>query len=135
MPETEIEIMKASGCPVSHTDYTTQRPLFETYALLDAERDRGPFLWNDTRKRPFWMIIFAHRDPSAVRERAAEPAECVERRGAHGFGTLAVLQNCPDRRSDGQTPPTKESETRAEAARQSSPQPAPLCARLAMQRF
>ena len=56
MPETEIEIMKASGCPVSHTDYTIQRPLFETYALLDAERDRGPFLWNDTRKRPFWMI-------------------------------------------------------------------------------
>ena len=56
MPETETEIMQASGCPVSHTDYTVQRPLFETYKLLDAERDRGPFLWNGTRPRPFWMI-------------------------------------------------------------------------------
>ena len=38
------ETGKASGCPVSHTDYTVQRPLFETYELLDAERERGPFL-------------------------------------------------------------------------------------------
>jgi len=56
MPETETEIMQASGCPVSHTDYTVQRPLLETYKLLDDERDRGQFLWNDTRPRPFWMI-------------------------------------------------------------------------------
>jgi cytochrome P450 len=53
---SETEIMSASGCPVSHTDYTVQRPLFETYELLDAERERGPFLWNDSRPRPFWMI-------------------------------------------------------------------------------
>ena len=53
---TETEIMSASGCPVSHTDYTIQRPLFETYELLSAERERGPFLWNDSRPRPFWMI-------------------------------------------------------------------------------
>ncbi|MBV9450253.1 MAG: cytochrome P450 [Streptosporangiaceae bacterium] len=48
--------MKASGCPVSHTDYTVPRPLFETYELLNAEREQGPFLWNDSRRRPFWMI-------------------------------------------------------------------------------
>ena len=53
---TETEIMSGSGCPVSHTDYTVQRPLFETYELLDAEREPGPFLWNDSRARPFWMI-------------------------------------------------------------------------------
>src|SRR5579859_6068765 len=53
---TETEIMSASGCPVSHTDYTIQRPLLETYELLTAERERGPFLWNDSRPRPFWMI-------------------------------------------------------------------------------
>ena len=35
------ETGKASGCPVSHTDYTVQRPLFETYELLNAERERG----------------------------------------------------------------------------------------------
>jgi cytochrome P450 len=57
MTETsETEIMSASGCPVSHTDYTVQRPLFETYEVLNAERERGPFLWNDSRPRPFWMI-------------------------------------------------------------------------------
>jgi cytochrome P450 len=50
------ETMKASGCPVSHTDYTVERPLFETYEKLNAERDAGPFLWNDTRPRPFWML-------------------------------------------------------------------------------
>ncbi len=50
------ETSKASGCPVSHTDYTVERPLFETYELLNAERERGPFLWNDSRLRPFWMI-------------------------------------------------------------------------------
>lgn len=50
------ETMKARGCPVSHTDYTVERPLFETYELLNAEREQGPFLWNDTRPKPFWMI-------------------------------------------------------------------------------
>jgi cytochrome P450 len=50
------EAMKAGGCPVSHTDYTIERPLFETYELLNAEREAGPFLWNDSRRRPFWMI-------------------------------------------------------------------------------
>jgi cytochrome P450 len=53
---SETAIMSASGCPVSHTDYTVQQPLFETYELLNAERERGPFLWNDSRPRPFWMI-------------------------------------------------------------------------------
>ena len=51
-----IETGKASGCPVSHTDYTVARPLFETYALLNAEREQGPFLINDSRRHPFWMI-------------------------------------------------------------------------------
>jgi cytochrome P450 len=50
------ETMKASGCPVSHTDYTIERPLFDTYAKLNAERDAAPFHWSDTRPRPFWMI-------------------------------------------------------------------------------
>jgi cytochrome P450 len=50
------EASKASGCPVSHTDYTVERPLFETYELLNAEREQGPFLLNDSRKHPFWMI-------------------------------------------------------------------------------
>lgn len=55
------ETSKASGCPVSHTDYTVARPLFETYELLNAEREQGPFLVNDALKHPFWMITeYAH---------------------------------------------------------------------------
>ena len=50
------ETMKASGCPVSHTDYTIGRPIFETYEKLNGEREQGPFLWNDTRPQPFWMF-------------------------------------------------------------------------------
>jgi cytochrome P450 len=33
-----------------------RRPLFETYDLLGADRERGPFLYNDSTRRPFWMI-------------------------------------------------------------------------------
>lgn len=50
------ETTRAAGCPVSHTDYRVERPLFETYELLDAEREQGPFLWNDATGQPFWMI-------------------------------------------------------------------------------
>lgn len=54
MPLTEDA--RVAGCPVSHTDYTVGRPLFETYELLNADRDAGPILVNDSTKRPFWMI-------------------------------------------------------------------------------
>ncbi len=50
------EAMKASGCPVSHTDYRVERPIFETYELLNADREAGPLLWNDSTRRPFWMV-------------------------------------------------------------------------------
>jgi len=50
------EAMKASGCPVSHTDYRVERPIFETYDLLNADREAGPLLWNDSTRRPFWMV-------------------------------------------------------------------------------
>src|SRR5262245_21472256 len=50
------ERVPAGGCPVSHTDYTIERPLFETYELLNAEREKAPFLWNDSRPSPFWLI-------------------------------------------------------------------------------
>lgn len=43
-------------CPVVHTDYRKGRPLLETYQLLEADRERGPFLWCDATQRPFYMI-------------------------------------------------------------------------------
>ncbi len=44
------------GCPVIHTDYRVDRPLMETYGLLNADRDRAPFLLNDSARHQFWMI-------------------------------------------------------------------------------
>jgi cytochrome P450 len=44
------------GCPVIHTDYRVDRPLMETYSLLNADRDRAPFLLNDSARHQFWMI-------------------------------------------------------------------------------
>lgn len=50
------ETSNTRGCPVIHTDYTVERPLFETYQLLDSDRELGPFLLNDSRPTPFWMV-------------------------------------------------------------------------------
>jgi len=50
------ESIDPRGCPVIHTDYTVERPLFETCALLDSDRERAPFLLNDSRRTPFWMV-------------------------------------------------------------------------------
>jgi cytochrome P450 len=50
------ETTESRGCPVIHTDYTVERPLFETYELLNSDRQLAPFLLNDSRNTPFWMI-------------------------------------------------------------------------------
>jgi cytochrome P450 len=50
------ESIDSRGCPVIHTDYTVERPLFETCTLLDSDRELGPFLLNDSRRTPFWMV-------------------------------------------------------------------------------
>lgn len=49
-PETE------GRCPVVHTDYRLDRPIFETYSLLNADREAGQFLRADFTKQPFWMV-------------------------------------------------------------------------------
>ena len=54
MPDQDIQDTR--GCPVVHTDYRLGRPLFETYELLNADREAGPFLWCDQGQRPFYMI-------------------------------------------------------------------------------
>lgn len=43
-------------CPVTHTDYRLERPMFENYALLNAEREESRFSWNDSVDHGFWMI-------------------------------------------------------------------------------
>lgn len=45
-----------NGCPVSHTEYGADTEIYGHYALLDADREAGRFLFNDTRPRGFWML-------------------------------------------------------------------------------
>jgi cytochrome P450 len=44
------------GCPVSHTDYRIERPAFETYQLLNRERELAPTVWNDSTEYGFLMV-------------------------------------------------------------------------------
>jgi len=43
-------------CPVTHTDYRLERPILETYALLNKEREEQRFSWNDSTDHGFWMV-------------------------------------------------------------------------------
>ena len=45
-----------AGCPITHTDYRVERPIFGHYAQLNAEREQSDFLLNDSTKDPFYMI-------------------------------------------------------------------------------
>jgi cytochrome P450 len=45
-----------SRCPVTHTDYRVERPLFGHYEQLNAEREQAEFLLNVSTKDPFYMI-------------------------------------------------------------------------------
>jgi cytochrome P450 len=53
---TESETPVSGGCPVTHTDYRVDRPIFDTYAQLNAEREQSDFLLNDSTKDPFYMV-------------------------------------------------------------------------------
>lgn len=44
------------GCPVVHTDYRLDRPAFQTYELLNAERELAPAVWNDSTEHGFLMV-------------------------------------------------------------------------------
>jgi cytochrome P450 len=56
MTDTQSAPMAAAGCPITHTDYRVERPLFGHYAQLNSERERSDFLLNDSTKDPFYMI-------------------------------------------------------------------------------
>jgi cytochrome P450 len=46
----------AAGCPVTHTDYRIERPIFGHYEQLNLEREQSDFLLNDSTNTPFYMI-------------------------------------------------------------------------------
>ena len=44
------------GCPVAHTDFTGEAALYGHYKMLDDDRERARFLFNDTTSRGFFML-------------------------------------------------------------------------------
>lgn len=50
------ETKSVGKCPVSHTDYTQGRPAFETYDLLNAEREENRFSWSTSTDHGYWMF-------------------------------------------------------------------------------
>ena len=44
------------GCPILHTDYRIDRPAFETWKLLDSERESAACAWNDSTTHGFWAV-------------------------------------------------------------------------------
>ena len=50
------ESKDTGGCPVSHNEYRVNRPAFETYRLLNEEREAHRFQWNDSTDHGFWML-------------------------------------------------------------------------------
>jgi cytochrome P450 len=44
------------GCPVVHTDYRNERPAFESYGLLNTDRELAPAVWNDSTEQGFLMV-------------------------------------------------------------------------------
>lgn len=53
---TETSESTRRGCPVAHTDFTGRTPLYTHYSLLDNDREKARFLFNDTTERGFFML-------------------------------------------------------------------------------
>lgn len=56
-PEGENAQERALGrCPVIHSDYRIDRPAFETWELLNEDREAAPAAWNDSTDAGFWTL-------------------------------------------------------------------------------
>lgn len=47
---------ESRGLPVSHADFTTSLPIYAHYALLNEEREKARFLYNESLENPFIML-------------------------------------------------------------------------------
>jgi cytochrome P450 len=64
-------------CPVVHTDYRMDRPAFETYDLLNAERELAPAVWNDSTEHGFLMVGRYEDVTALLREHESLVNDCV----------------------------------------------------------
>lgn len=65
------------SCPVAHTDYRKDRPAFETYELLNAERELAPAVWNDSTEHGFLMVSRYDDVTELLREHDSLVNDCV----------------------------------------------------------
>jgi cytochrome P450 len=54
-------------CPVDHTDYRIDRPLFWHFAALNEHREASPVHWNDSTRRGYWMVTRYEEVAEALR--------------------------------------------------------------------
>jgi cytochrome P450 len=64
-------------CPVTHTDYRLDRPAFETYGLLNAERELGRAVWNDSTEYGFLMVSRYDDVVEMLRDTDTLVSDCV----------------------------------------------------------
>ncbi len=65
------------SCPVAHTDYRLDRTAFETYDLLNAERELAPAVWNDSTEHGFLMVGRYDDVTALLREHDTLVNDCV----------------------------------------------------------
>lgn len=71
------QMRESTGCPVTHTDYRLDRPAFETYQLLNAERELAPAVWNDSTEHGFMMVSRYDDVTALLREHDSLVNDCV----------------------------------------------------------
>lgn len=58
---------ETGGCPVDHTDYRIDRPLFWHFDAVNAHRESSPVYWNDSTTRGYWMVTRYEEVAEALR--------------------------------------------------------------------
>jgi cytochrome P450 len=62
---------------MAHTDYRLDRPAFETYELLNAERELAPAVWNDSTDYGFLMVSRYDDVAALLRQHDTLVSDCV----------------------------------------------------------
>ncbi len=78
-------------CPVAHTDYRIDRPAFETYGLLNADRELGRAVWNDSTEYGFLMVSRYDDVVEMLRDTDTLRSDCVNSFDPHM--TIPLLPN------------------------------------------
>jgi cytochrome P450 len=84
-------------CPVVHTDYRIDRPVYEHYALLSADRELAPVLRAEFTPVPFWMVTRYEDVAAALQEPTIFGNEVINAMDTRrGFDLVPQLLDPPE---------------------------------------